>query len=285
MTTCTTADEIRASQRALWDRFAAGWERWDDVVDSVLGPVGAAMITALAIVDDQRHLDVAAGTGEPGLTIAGLATEGHVTLTDIAPQMLGAATRRAQARHLTNVDARVCSVERLPFCGSSFDSATCRFGLMFFPDLDEAMAEVVRVVRPGGRVCAAVWAEPAANPWATIPGAAIAAEIGGSPPAPDAPGMFRCAARGTTTGVFERAGLRDVEEWDVPTALVTESPEQYWQLLTELTAPVVDALDRVDASARKRIADTVIAEAGAYTSGGVVRLPAKARCVIGTLRA
>ena len=73
--------------------FAGGWEKWDDVVDSVLGPVGAAMVERSAIADDQQHLDVAAGTGEPGLTIARLARHGRVTLTDIAPEMLAAAQR------------------------------------------------------------------------------------------------------------------------------------------------------------------------------------------------
>jgi SAM-dependent methyltransferase len=280
--TSTAADDIRATQRALWDRFARGWEKWDDVVDSVLGPVGAAMIDALRIADDQQHLDVAAGTGEPGLTIASLSDHGNVTLTDIAPEMLAAAERRAVARDLTNITVRECSADRLPFGNATFDSVSCRFGLMFFPDLDETMAELVRVLRPGGRLCAAVWAEPAANPWATIPGVAIAAEVDVSPPAPDAPGMFRCAARGAVVALFERVGLHGVEEWDVPTAMVTESPEQYWQLLTELTAPVVDALDRVDAAARRRIAETVIADAGSFASAGVVRIPGKARCVIGT---
>ena len=276
------ADEIRATQRALWDRFAGGWEKWDGVVDSVLGPVGAAMIEALGIGDDQRHLDVASGTGEPGLTIAGMAAHGGVMLTDIAPEMLAAAERRAAALHLTNVEVRECSADHLPFGNATFDSISCRFGLMFVPDLDETATELARVLRPGGRVSAAVWAEPAANPWATIPGAAIAAAVDVPPPAPDAPGMFRCAARGALVALLERAGLYDVEEWDVPTAIVTESPEQYWQLLTELTAPVVDTLQRVDAATRQRIAETVIADARTYTSAGVVRIPGKARCAIGT---
>lgn len=75
-------NEISATQRALWDRFAGEWERWDRVVDSVHGPVVAAMIAVLRIGDDQQHLDVASGTGEPGLTIAGLAAHGRVTRTD-----------------------------------------------------------------------------------------------------------------------------------------------------------------------------------------------------------
>jgi ubiquinone/menaquinone biosynthesis C-methylase UbiE len=281
-TSSIDADDIRAAQRALWDRFASGWEKWDRVVDSVHGPVGAAMIAALGIRSDQRHLDVASGTGEPGLTIAGIAAHGRVTLTDIAPEMLAAAERRATLLELTNVEVRECSADLLPFDDATFDSVSCRFGLMFVPDLDEVVAELVRVLRPGGRLCAAVWAEPAANPWATIPAAAIAAEVDVPPARPDAPGMFRCSARGAMVALFLRAGLRDVEEWDVPTAIVTESPEQYWQLLTELTAPVVDTLQRVDAATRQRIADAVIADAATYASGEVVRIPGKARCVIGT---
>jgi SAM-dependent methyltransferase len=281
-TSSIDADDIRAAQRALWDRFAGGWERWDRIVQSVQGPVGAAMIDALRIDDDQRHLDVASGTGEPGLTIASIAAHGRVTLTDIAPEMVGAAERSASARQLTNVEVRECSADLLPFDDATFDSVSCRFGLMFVPDLDEVAAELVRVLRPGGRLCAAVWAEPAANPWATIPGAAIAAEVDVPQAAPDAPGMFRCSARGAMVALFLRAGLDDVEEWDVPTAIVTESPEQYWQLLTELTAPVVDTLQRVDAATRQRIAEAVIANAATYASGEVVRIPGKARCVIGT---
>ena len=52
-------DEIEATQRVTWDRFSAGWERWDDVVQHMLGPVGEAMIRSLGIRADQHHLDVA----------------------------------------------------------------------------------------------------------------------------------------------------------------------------------------------------------------------------------
>ena len=62
-----TADEIRAGQREMWDKFSAGWDKWDDVVLASIGDVGNAMIEALHIADDQKHLEVCAGTGEPGL--------------------------------------------------------------------------------------------------------------------------------------------------------------------------------------------------------------------------
>ena len=61
-----------------------------------LGPVGTAIIERLGIADDQQHLDIAAGTGEPGPSIAKLAPGGHVVLTDLAAEMLGIATRRSE---------------------------------------------------------------------------------------------------------------------------------------------------------------------------------------------
>ena len=65
------------------------------------------MIGCLGITADQRHLDVAAGTGEPGLTVARLAPGGHVVLTDLAAEMLGIAARRADAQGITNFRERI----------------------------------------------------------------------------------------------------------------------------------------------------------------------------------
>ena len=103
-------DEIRDVQRAAWAGLSAGWEKWDPVIMDQLGPVGAAMIGRLGIAGDQQHLDVAAGTGEPGLTIARLAPAGHVVLTDLAAEMLDIAARRADAHGTTNVETS--SVQR-----------------------------------------------------------------------------------------------------------------------------------------------------------------------------
>ena len=66
-------DGIRDVQRAAWAGPSAGWEKWDSVIMDQLGTVGTAMIERIGIAGDQQHLDVAAGTGEPGLTVARLA--------------------------------------------------------------------------------------------------------------------------------------------------------------------------------------------------------------------
>jgi hypothetical protein len=153
---------------------------------------------------------------------------------------------------------------------------------MFFPDLSKAIVEMVRVLKPGGRVGAAMWAGPELNQWATVPGGAIASEVAPPVPDPSAPGMFRCAAPGAMTSLFSSAGLNDVRDWNVPIELVAESREQYWLMLTELTAPVVAVLEQVDEAARQWIASKVIDAARAFQSDGQVRLPGTARCVVGT---
>src|SRR5712672_3073931 len=93
-----SGDEIRESQRATWAELSAGWEKWDSVIMDQLAPVSAAMIERLDIADDQQHLDIASGTGEPGLSIARMSPQGRVVLTDLAPEMLDVAARRAGAQ-------------------------------------------------------------------------------------------------------------------------------------------------------------------------------------------
>ncbi len=95
-----SADEVGDAQRATWAGLSGGWEKWDLVIMDQLGPVGAAMIERLDIAEDQQHLDIAARTGEPGLSIARLSPQGRVVLTDLVPEMLDVATRRADAQGL-----------------------------------------------------------------------------------------------------------------------------------------------------------------------------------------
>jgi SAM-dependent methyltransferase len=275
-------DEIRDVQRATWAGLSAGWEKWDSVIMDQLGPVSTAIVERLGIAGDQQHLDIAAGTGEPGLTVARLAPSGYVVLTDLAVEMLDIATRRARAQGITNFETTVCSADDLPFGDAAFDSISVRFGYMFFPDVAKATAEFVRVLKPGGRLCSSVWVKPEKNPWTSIAMQAIAAEAPMAPPDPDGPTMFRCAAPGYVSGLYQAAGLRDVAEWDVDVELVTRSPAEYWEMISEHVSLAVAALERVDEPARERIAKSVIAKVSTYEGDGSVRVPGVARCIVGT---
>jgi SAM-dependent methyltransferase len=277
-----SADEIRDGQRATWAALSAGWEKWDSVIMDQLGPVGAAMIERLDIADDQQHLDIASGTGEPGLSIASLVPNGRVVLTDLVPEMLDIAARRARRQGVTTIETKVCSADDLPFDDASFDSVSVRFGYMFFPDVAKATAEFARVLKPRGRLCSSVWIKPDENPWTSIAMQAIATEAVVPPPDPDGPNMFRCAAPGYLTAQYESAGLRDIAEWDVHIELVTESPEQYWEMISEHVSLAVAALQYVDVPARERIRARAVAKVSTFEKDGKVRVPGLARCIVGT---
>ncbi|MEO6901291.1 MAG: class I SAM-dependent methyltransferase [Mycobacteriaceae bacterium] len=277
-----SADEIRDDQRATWAGLAAGWAKWDAVIMDQLRPVGTAMIERLAIAQDQQHLDVATGTGEPGLTIARFSPKGRVVLTDLAPEMLDVAARRAEALGVTNVETRVCSADDLPFGDATFDSVSVRFGYMFFPDAATVTRELTRVLKPGGRICSSVWVRPEDNPWTTILMRAVAAEVVVAPPGTDAPTMFRCAAPGYVSVVYEAAGLADVAEWDVDVELATSSPEECWQVMSEHVSLAVGVLRQVDEPTRQRIRAAFMANVSAFEKDGTVRVPGVARCIVGT---
>jgi ubiquinone/menaquinone biosynthesis C-methylase UbiE len=282
----TNADEIREQtrdqQRETWERFSDGWAKWDDLVLRMLEPAGDEMIRTLALRDDGRHLEVAAGTGEPGLSIAALVPRGHVVLTDLSAGMLDVAGANARARGLRNVEVRACGVDDLPFADASFDTISCRFGFMFFPDIPRSVERLARLLRPGGRIAAAVWAEPAGNPWATLPMAAIAAEVVLPEPRPDAPSLFRCSAPGAIGRMFRAVGLHDVTETDVHSTLDPDTARDYWDFITEVTAPVVAGLGLADHAARARIRTKVLEQVRSFEVEGKPSIPIHARCIVGT---
>jgi ubiquinone/menaquinone biosynthesis C-methylase UbiE len=98
----TQLKQIREQQKQSWNKFSSGWKKWDAFTIAFLRPMGEAIIDHLAIHDSDHVLDIAAGTGEPGITIAGLALHGKVIGTDLAEDMLAIAGENARAKGITN---------------------------------------------------------------------------------------------------------------------------------------------------------------------------------------
>src|SRR5690349_8661980 len=96
-------EEIRDQQKESWNRFSAGWKKWDELTMDFLRPAGLAIIDAIKPSGKDQVLDIAAGTGEPGLTIAGMLNGGKVIITDLAEDMVAIAKANAVARNLSNV--------------------------------------------------------------------------------------------------------------------------------------------------------------------------------------
>jgi len=163
-----TANDISTAQKNSWDHFSGGWRKWDTVNMHFLGPAGDAIMDHLGASGNSRVLDIAAGTGEPGLSMARhLSHGGKVVITDLSEKMLQVAVEKAAAAGIYNVEFREADANALPFADNSMDAISCRFGFMFFPDLQRAASEMARVLKPGGRIAASVWAGPEQNFWIT----------------------------------------------------------------------------------------------------------------------
>lgn len=269
-------NEIREQQRNSWNKFSSGWKKWDELTMSFSSPVKDAMINAVKWKDNFIVLDVAAGTGEPGLTAAGIVKNGKVISTDLAEDMVSIAKENAEKRGLKNFETRICSVETLPFADNYFDVVFCRFGYMFFPDIPEATKEIKRVLKPGGVLVAAVWSVPEKNSWATLIQNVIKRNMTLPPPPPDSPGLFRCAAPGYIKEHFTDAGLKDVSEKEILFKAEIDTPETYWNFMTEVAAPVVAALSEADEATYSKIKSEVIEEASKFVSNGKLQLNAAA---------
>ncbi|MBM9498672.1 class I SAM-dependent methyltransferase [Leptospira sp. 201903071] len=245
--------QIREQQKESWNHFSPGWKKWDDLFMDFLKPMGDEIIRRLHIMETDHVLDVASGTGEPGLTIASLAKSGTVFITDLAEDMLEIAWENARRRGISNIETQVCDVSELPFEDETFDAISCRFGFMFFPDMKLALNEMVRVLKPGGRIATSVWNIPEKNFWITAILGAIQKNMNLPAPPPGSPGMFRCAEQNLISNLFQEAGLKSVLVKEVSGKLKCKTAETYWNVMTEVAAPIVSALSKADENMREKI--------------------------------
>lgn len=256
----STTTDISTAQKASWNKFSAGWRKWDKALMAHLAPHGEAIMDHLGANGGSQVLDIAAGTGEPGLSIAKhLSDEGTVHITDLSANMLRVAKEKAAAMHAKHVVFREADVSALPFAENSMDAVSCRHGFMFFPDMKQAANEMARVLKPGGRIAVAVWAGPEKNYWIDRMIQQIKKHIELPAPRPGAPGMYRCAKPGLIAGLFKTAGLRDIAEREVPVTLGVSGPREYRDMMTEIAAPFVAALGGADAATVAQVKADVIA--------------------------
>lgn len=245
--------EIREQQKATWNKFSPFWKKWDDLTMEFLKPNEDKIIQILKIKETDVVLEIASGTGEPGLTIATLVKRGKVILTDLSEGMLEIALENASKRGVKNIETRVCDVCDLPFVDNTFDKVSCRFGFMFFADMLLAAKEMVRVLKPGGRIAISVWNIPEKNFWVTAIGSIIGKNMQLPAPPLEAPGMFRCAQSGLIADTFKQAGLNNISEIEVNGKLNAEPAEVYWNMMTEVAAPFVAACSITDGSGAPQI--------------------------------
>lgn len=210
--------------REQWQAAAEAWHRWTPAIQTWLGPATERMLDLAGVGVGTHVLDVAAGAGEPAITAAKrVGPIGSVIATDIAPRLLDYAMQVAQAQGLTHLTTRVMDGEDLTFPNGTFDVVTSRVGLIYFPDQHRALREIHRVLVPGGRVAAMVYATAEANPFFSLPVGIIRQRAHLPAPAPGLPGPFSLGSDGVLAEAFQRAGFRDivVERVDAPLRLTS----------------------------------------------------------------
>ncbi len=138
---------------------AAQQRAWADgdfsMVAAMIVNVAERLCDALDIFPDERVLDVACGSGNGAIAAARRSWGGAVG-SDFVPALLERGRRRAAAEHL-EVEFVEADAQALPFEDGSFDVAMSIFGAMFAPDQERTAAELLRVVKPGGRIGMANW--------------------------------------------------------------------------------------------------------------------------------
>lgn len=144
-----TADEVRS----MFDRIAPRYDLMNRVMTFGMdGRWRQAAAAAADVAAGDRVLDCCTGTGDLAFALAERVTSlGEVVATDFAPAMLERA-RRKPAPPGAEVRFELADITRLPYADDEFAAATVAFGVRNVPDLDAALTEMARVVRPGGRV-------------------------------------------------------------------------------------------------------------------------------------
>ena len=279
-----TPEELLQVQKAQWSAAAPGWEKWDDWFEQNLRGLSEWLCDAIGAGPGRHVLDLACGSGHPAVLIAEkVSPGGRVTATDLSPDMVQAARRKARRMNVRNIEVREMNVQELGFGDRSFDAATCRFGLMFCPDPVRAASEVRRVLRSGSRVALAVWDEPSKNPFFTEINHVVSRFVPTPPLDPTAPGPFRLGPPGELERVLRTAGFSTVTVESRPMAFVYDSPAQYWEAQTDLSTPIRNAIAKLKPDELARLKSALLDAVVPYVDQtGAVTFPVVPLCAAAT---
>jgi ubiquinone/menaquinone biosynthesis C-methylase UbiE len=225
-----------------WSAVAEAWDANTDYIDEHSAQSTAALLERLAVRPGERVLELAAGPGTLGATWSTLVgSTGAVVLSDVAPGMVEVARRRNA--ELGNVKTAVIDAAAIDEPEGSFDVVACRMGLMFTPDPSIALAEIYRVIRPGGRLGALTWAAIEHNPWMTCVGMAAMANglVSGGPPVGPG-GIFSLGDPAELERLAKSAGFVDVAVEEFAVTFRADTIDTHVERVSALAGPLAAAL-------------------------------------------
>lgn len=260
-----------------WDSFArvnAG-QRFRKQSAAIGRALTDTIVREANIQPGMTVLDVASGSGEPAITAATqLNGTGRVIATDISPTPLKVAEERARERGLSNIEFQTADVHQLPFGDAMFDRILCRLGVMFFSDLPRALAELRRVLKPGGRITLLAWG-PMEQPYFETTIGTVVRALPELRPLISSSVMFRFGAHGALSSELSAAGFAAVEEnspevpWNWP-----GTPEELWEYFQEVTIPFKPLFQAIPPDRRDEVNREVLSALQSRYDGQQVRFDA-----------
>ena len=192
------------------------------------------------------------------------------------------ADERARNKKLSNFTTQQADAHQLPFADQSFDLATCRFGVMFFTNVQRALTELRRVLKPGARACFAAWGPIDQPYWQTMMGV-VHRHVGG--PLLESGGLdpFRYAAPGRLAKLLQDAGFSSVEQETKTLPWTWAGPvEDVWEYAQSVSVPFRPMLQRVPSDQWPKINAEVHAALRRYSDGDKIAFGASVVFASGT---
>lgn len=221
--------------RTEWDRIARGYDRTNTPTQMAIASQGLRRVELLS---GMRFLDVAAGSGALGIPAARLGA--RVTAIDQSPVMLDLLATRARKEGLA-IETQVMDGQALQFDDNTFDTAGSQFGVMLFSDMPLGIREMVRVIRPGGRVLIVAYGDPGQIEFLSFLVAAIRSvrpQFEG-PPADPPPLEFQLADPQRLRRELSAAALKDVSVETIIETTEHETGRALWEWLIA-SNPIVE---------------------------------------------
>jgi ubiquinone/menaquinone biosynthesis C-methylase UbiE len=269
--------------REEWTDAAPLWQKWNHKFVIQTRAATDLVVRGAEVAPGMTVLDLASGTGEPALSLAkALGPQGKVVATDLVPEMLEFAKENAAAQRISNIDFRLADAEQLPFPDGKFDRVTSRFGIMFFPDIAKAMLEIRRVLKPGGRVCFAVFGSLDENPMFQVSLGPFLKRVKMPPPPPDAPNIFRFADETKLANAISSAGFRDVSTRKERVTFSWPGPaEESWEATRELAAPFKKLIAAIPPDKSGEVIGEVLDGLRRFQVGDSINLPVTVNIAVG----
>ena len=272
----TARDLWDAAARArVSDRWAEASARWNTAMTN-------ALLSAAAITPDSVVLDLAAGSGDPALTIAEHLVRGRVIALDNSRSgLLLASTHARQLALGLKVNFVQGDAHAIPLLPSCVDRVTCRCGIMFFNDTGLVMSEVLRVLRPGGRAAFLVWGS-FEQPFFDATVGVVLRLINGAQMPAQAREMFRFASRSSLERALKTAGFRNVLEEPLTVPRIwAGSAEELWAYQQEISTLCHPLFDSIPTDSRSNIDAEVAASLSRFRNGNVLTVPVNVIVVAG----